>query len=149
MNKHLATALARIVHELCHPKNQSRAAVRPSQAPPTTGVSAGRFASLVIILPSLMLGAAAFCSSTEWAVVEAWVDAEVDSGYQVGNYNSIAVDASGNPHVGYTGGGVKYARRFGGVWTIETVEAGAERSVGSLALDTQGNPHISYDDGTL
>lgn|GEM_PF-2274334 len=58
---------------------------------------------------------------------------------------SIAVDASGQPHIAYqsTGyiGDIKY-RWFNGItWTVETVDTGFSPS---LALDANGHPHIAY-----
>jgi hypothetical protein len=45
---------------------------------------------------------------------------------------------------------LKYARKSGGIWTIETVD-GSANDVGyytSIALDAQGNPRMSYQDQT-
>jgi hypothetical protein len=61
-------------------------------------------------------------------------------------YNSsIAVDASGAPHISYfsQNGGLKYAYWSGSLWVIQNVDAAG--SYGSaLALDASQRPHISY-----
>lgn len=72
------------------------------------------------------------------------------------NKASIALDASGNPHVAYaayTGLGgdplIKYAYRDGSDWHLET--EGMVNIINScvgLDLDTNDKPHIAYfDDG--
>ena len=73
-----------------------------------------------------------------------------------GAYTSLALDAAGNPHIGYRQrvsgkdySCLKYARWTGNTWKIQTVDYGGE--VGeytSLALDGSGYPHISYYDHT-
>lgn len=68
----------------------------------------------------------------------------------IGQYNSIAVDSSDNPHISYMDGRnamLKYALKIGGVWSIETVEdppIGASGIFNSITLDSTDNPHISY-----
>jgi hypothetical protein len=66
----------------------------------------------------------------------------------------LALDAQGNPHVVYaTGSGVRYARRSGGAWVIETASPDpiAFFSSMSIAIDGAGNPHYTYGtpDGDL
>jgi hypothetical protein len=67
----------------------------------------------------------------------------------VGEYASLALDATGNPHVGYysqSGKNLLYAtRQANGPWVRETAHAAGE--VGqhaALALNDRGVPHVSY-----
>ena len=68
----------------------------------------------------------------------------------VGQFSSLALDSSGNPHISYfdsTNRDLKYASWNGLSWVIETVDS--EGNVGdcsSLALDSNDHPHISYLD---
>jgi len=80
----------------------------------------------------------------------AWYSQTVDGVGDVGWDTSIAVDASGYPHISYydyTNGNLKYASWNGSTWAIQTVDSGLYLFVySSLALDSSGRPCISYYD---
>lgn len=81
-----------------------------------------------------------------------WTIEEVGTGGD----GSLALDASGAPHIAYSGpvgplaNRLKYSRRVAGLWTIEPVDstvAGTSSISGlwpSLSLDASGNPHIGF-----
>jgi hypothetical protein len=81
-----------------------------------------------------------------------WWRYTVDSVGDVGEFSSIALDSSNNPHISYydrTNKDLKYAKWTGSAWNIQTVHATADPTgdtglYPSLALDSSGNPHISY-----
>jgi len=95
----------------------------------------------------------AFTSPTTYRLVyttkiaAAWV-AEIVDTVGPGGMTSIALDGDDNPHIAYHSmdGLVKYARKLGGVWDVETIAVDVEYGSSgiSLALDSQGNPHIAY-----
>jgi hypothetical protein len=90
-----------------------------------------------------------------------WIVEDVDPGnYRDGSYydyagqfTSLAIAPNGTPHIAYyssvpgqPGAGIlRYARRAGDIWVMETVDAtpGAG-ALNSLALDPAGAPHIAY-----
>jgi len=73
----------------------------------------------------------------------------VDSDGWVGVWPSLALDATGRPHISYFGEDYdfKYARWTGSTWEIQTVDSAGPAGVyTSLALNAAGYPHISYCD---
>ncbi|MCX5653333.1 MAG: PEP-CTERM sorting domain-containing protein [Planctomycetota bacterium] len=75
----------------------------------------------------------------------------VQAGTNVGEYTSLAVDATGRSHVSYydrSSGTLRYAIQNGTVWNIQTVDTGDTGLYSSLKLDTNGNPRIAYHDET-
>ncbi len=81
---------------------------------------------------------------TEWSVEI------VDTGQFIGFYPSLALDSNDKPHIAYydqANGLLKYARKTGSEWEIDTVDSNHAGIHISLALDSNDYPHISYIDG--
>jgi hypothetical protein len=80
----------------------------------------------------------------------AWTIETVDSGLQLGEGCSLTLDATGNPHISYSGPrslSVRYAVKVNGAWTVQTVDARRGGTNGtSIALDANGEPSIAYAD---
>ena len=84
---------------------------------------------------------------------DVWIDETVpDPETPVGDYSSLAIETTdGTMHIAYRRGWtslsvLKYAKRTGSEWQIETVD-NQSNGVGhhiSLALDASGFPHISH-----
>jgi len=88
---------------------------------------------------------------------EGWHTEFVQAGTNVGEYTSLAVDATGRSHVSYydrSTGTLKYAVQNGTAWgdsqTVDAVgDVGPNSSLNSsLKLDTNGNPRIAYHNET-
>lgn len=82
-----------------------------------------------------------------------WKVETVDSGGNVGEDLSLALNSEGNPRIAYhdhTKGCLKYASKDGGSWTVEAVDCTAvvTGTFASLALDAYGNPRVAYYDLT-
>jgi len=68
----------------------------------------------------------------------------------VGLHSSLAIDAQGDPHIAYfdvSAARLRYARKRGPTWTLETPDPDAAGDFCAIALDSQGNPAISYFTG--
>ena len=87
-----------------------------------------------------------------WTTSFPWPYWIVDQSGDVGRYNSVAAAEGGDVHISYydgTNGDLKYARRSGGVWSVNVVDSAG--NVGwdtSIALNLTGAPRISYYDVT-
>ena len=81
-----------------------------------------------------------------------WHTEAVDTVGNVGQYASLALDGSRNPHISYydlTNTALKYAYKDASGWHIETAYNAADVGMHtSLALNGSGYPHISYYDST-
>jgi hypothetical protein len=81
-----------------------------------------------------------------------WDIETVDSGGNVGQFASLALDSNNYPHISYydaTNGTLKYAWWTGSSWNIETVDdRGDVGRYSSLALDSSDRPYISYYNAT-
>lgn len=86
-----------------------------------------------------------------------WLAMSVEGGggRMPGKWNSMVLDANGNPHIAYTWfptGKLNYSFFDGQTWNIATLDsptdtAGGERGMGvSMVLDPDGNPIIAYYD---
>lgn len=79
-----------------------------------------------------------------------WQIAVVDDSANVGTWNSLALDSSGNPRISYNvndvnGGALKYAYWDNIQWIIETVDSLKSLS-SKLGLDPSGSPRVIYHD---
>ena len=82
----------------------------------------------------------------------AWQVRTVDFDLETGKWNSMVLDAEGNPHLSYSAfnTGLKYAYWNGKTWVVALVDGrtGSNtryRGMGNaLSLDSEGKPRISY-----
>ena len=76
----------------------------------------------------------------------AWVIEVVDTASFLVGDTALALDATDRPHIAYDSAApsvVRYARKDGAAWQIETVDGSDGRDI-SLALDHEQRPHIGY-----
>jgi len=84
-------------------------------------------AKLIISMMFLLALVLAFIATA--AANPAWNIETVDSAGDVGTYTSIAIGASGYPHIsyfGYTNDDLKYAKWTGSAWSKETVDSAGD-----------------------
>jgi hypothetical protein len=101
-----------------------------------------------------MHGQLRYARLTAWGATpdaNTWTNEGLDTGAQVGQGVSVAMDRFGQPHVAYmdlTNGLIKYATQAVGVWKTSVVNIpGMKPAHGlSLAVDQLGRPHIAYSD---
>ena len=85
-----------------------------------------------------------------------WYIQTVDRRFDTGKFNSLALDAAGNPHIAYTHvglGDLLYAYWDGKSWKFSDADSRRKHNsyVGignSIAVDSKGNPHIAYFDAS-
>jgi hypothetical protein len=80
-----------------------------------------------------------------------WNTQFVENRHSVGEFNTLVLDAQGNPHICYrddTDSFLKYASINGGAWYTLSVGQTGYGTSPSLALDAEGNPNICYHDYT-
>lgn len=80
-----------------------------------------------------------------------WVSEVIDPAATTGWQGSLAFDALGRAHVSYgslAASMLRYARKDGAVWTLETAAAGPIGGAAStsLAIAADGEPRVSYHD---
>ncbi|MCB9558158.1 MAG: PQQ-like beta-propeller repeat protein [Deltaproteobacteria bacterium] len=76
----------------------------------------------------------------------------VSTAVLAGTDGSLALDANGKPHVGYTltwDGGLRYATNAGGWWAPEIIDSDADYPDPSTAFDAVGKLHIAYQNSQL
>jgi hypothetical protein len=78
----------------------------------------------------------------------AWLARTVDFEGQTGKWNSLVLDAQGEPHVAYDSflkGEIKYAYWTGKEWEVRVVDSSGGGMGNSLILDREGKALISFE----
>lgn len=97
-------------------------------------------------------------SSNDACITTGWTLTTVDSYGDVGKDNALALDVSGNVHIGYYDGtyvatnqlvdDLKYATNVSGDWAIEVIDSHADsRGDVAIAIGPGDSIHISYTRG--
>lgn len=56
----------------------------------------------------------------------------------------LLLDKTGQPHVLFSDGALKYATKTGGTWSVQTIYQGSFPEGYEMALDSQGRPHVAF-----
>ena len=108
-----------------------------------------------LIKPITLVTVVLFITVSNWGLsagiaLHGWEITIIDSGGNVGQYSSLAIDSEGYPCISYYNSSscnLQFARYTGTGWNIEVVDdTGDIGWYTSLALDGLGYPHISYYD---
>jgi hypothetical protein len=83
-----------------------------------------------------------------------WLTMPVDTEYEAGHYNSIALDAAGQPHISYGRydnplyphgiGDMRYARLSNNQWLVETLQTSGSYWNHTLTIDSANRLHLIY-----
>ncbi len=103
-------------------------------------------ASATLTEPLIIKGEPTYLQILSWSIEI------VDSAADVGEYNALALDSNGRPHISYfdyDNQDLKYAKWTGTNWQIQIIDSSGDVGANnSLDIDAANNPHISYVDST-
>jgi hypothetical protein len=103
--------------------------------------------TILQLFSSAMLSIIGFIFIFSYPCQADWKKIKISKG---GEYNSIAIDSSGHPHISYLDNSnpadyvLKHAYFDGRKWKTETVDSGDVGWWSAIAIDSLGHIHISY-----